>query len=94
MRLKDVVKYVQRANKIEQRLVFDALALCAESGELANHVKKQEFYDANINKREDIQDEMCDVLFHLVSLCILQGITLEELEYQSMIKHAKRWSLM
>ena len=91
MNIVEIVTHVKRMNPINDRRVFDALALCGEAGEVANIVKKTEFYPDYGARDKQIIDELSDVLFHLVSLCQEMGISLDELSMYCVKKQSERW---
>lgn len=81
MKLDTIVTRLQHDRVPAQTLTFNALALCAEAGELANVVKKLKWYSLQTEGNEELRiiDEMCDVLFHLYALCKDMDMTIEEL---------------
>jgi len=84
---------IQGATNELDRLQFQALALCSEAGEAGNVVKKLVYYPLpeceKAEKFQHLQDELCDVLYHLTALAIESGITLEELIVSTICKHTQ-----
>ena len=77
-----LVKYKKSAVEIKNAgLYYVALGLTGESGEVANKVKKI-FRDkdsvVSVEDREDILDEVGDVLYYLARLCDELGGDIQE----------------
>lgn len=79
-------KYQQEAMKTrmadtyEHRIVYSALGLSGEAGELANKVKKIMRGDTDRNELiEGIKSEMGDVLWYLAALCDDLGVELADI---------------
>lgn len=67
--------------------VFNALALCAESGELANVIKKMVYYQSCTFTHVDVAQELADVLFHVIGVANDFGYSIEEIEKIAVEKH-------
>lgn len=89
--LEKLVYTIQHSHE-DQSLVFNSLALCGEAGELANIVKKLIYYTHTDNplSANDIVDELCDVLFHVVAICKDLHIPVESLVESTIQKHTGR----
>lgn len=59
---------------------FLALAICGESGELANMIKKQ--WRDGVDLREDIKDEIADIRIYLELMAKLYDIEGDKLDLQ------------
>jgi NTP pyrophosphatase (non-canonical NTP hydrolase) len=86
--LEELIKKIWAADAVTDadRLTFECVGLAAESGELLNQLKKHHFY-RNQDRRVELFDELCDVYYHVNSLCKTLGVTREELEQQTIEKH-------
>ena len=70
--------------KPEHAVIYPALGLAAEAGEVANKVKKI-LRDGTFNK-EAIADEVGDVLWYIAALCRDLNVDMSELAYKNLQK--------
>lgn len=61
----------------EVMVVWNALGLCGEAGEVADLIKKGVFHQQGIDK-DKLKKELGDVLWYLAALCTELGWTMEE----------------
>lgn len=74
-------------------LMYVALGLTGESGEIANDIKKTVRDDAGVltlERKTQIVDEMGDVLWYLAMLCYELDTTLESVAVHNLAKLRKR----
>ncbi|HLO15165.1 MAG TPA: nucleoside triphosphate pyrophosphohydrolase family protein [Anaerolineales bacterium] len=62
----------------EMMLVWEALGLAGEAGEVANHVKKGVFHQHGIDI-EKLKNEIGDTLWYAAALCTTLGLDLSEI---------------
>lgn len=62
----------------EMMLVWEALGLAGEAGEVANHVKKGVFHQHGIDL-EKLKNEIGDTLWYAAALCTTLGLDLSEI---------------
>ncbi len=90
----DFDKYQQLASrtakKHDEELVNYALGLSAESGEVADLVKKFRFHGHDIDK-ENIKKECGDVLWYLSQLTRIAGISLDNVAKKNIDKLMTRY---
>ena len=70
--------------KSEHQVIYPALGLAAEAGEVANKVKKI-LRDGNFN-REAISDEVGDCLWYIAALCRDLNVDMKELAKNNLRK--------
>tara|TARA_Y100001972_G_C7574377_1_gene288256 strand:+ start:363 stop:695 length:333 start_codon:yes stop_codon:yes gene_type:complete len=70
--------------KTEHSVIYPALGLAAEAGEVANKVKKI-LRDGNFN-REAISDEVGDCLWYIAALCRDLNVDMKELAKNNLRK--------
>jgi NTP pyrophosphatase (non-canonical NTP hydrolase) len=70
--------------KAEHQVIYPALGLAAEAGEVANKVKKI-LRDGNFN-REAIADEVGDCLWYIAALCRDLNVDMKELAKNNLRK--------
>ena len=70
--------------KVEHQVIYPALGLAAEAGEVANKVKKI-LRDGNFN-REAIADEVGDCLWYIAALCRDLNVDMKELAKNNLRK--------
>jgi len=70
-------------------LVYSVLALCGESGELANKLKKH-LRKGTEPDREMLADELGDCLWYVAAVAAELGISLEEVAQMNLRKLAAR----
>lgn len=70
--------------KTEHQVIYPALGLAAEAGEVANKVKKI-LRDGNFN-REAIADEVGDCLWYIAALCRDLNVDMKELAKNNLRK--------
>lgn len=78
---------------IIDNLVYLALGLAGESGETANKIKKTIRDDNGVltdERKDQIVDEMGDVLWYLAMLCYELNTTLESVAVHNLAKLRKR----
>lgn len=73
-----------------QQLINNALGLVGEAGEVADQVKKQLFLNRDIS-RDDVLEELGDVLWHLACMATVRGVTLEEVAKFNITKLQQRY---
>ena len=71
-------------------LLNASLGLCGESGEVADHVKKNAFHGHALNDQA-IMKELGDILFYLNLAADLLGYSLEEIAIANIEKLQKRY---
>ena len=76
----------------EERLSLNTMGLVGEAGEIANKVKKHQWYSPQGTEelREDLLDEIGDVLYHVSQLSMELGYTLLEVMDKSVLKSETR----
>ena len=74
----------------EIMLVWNALGLAGEAGEIANAIKKSVFHQHGINK-EKLAEELGDVLWYVSAICSKLDINLEDVMQQNIEKLKKRY---
>lgn len=95
-KIADFKKYQSEAMKTraypdEHRVVYSALGLAGEAGELANKVKKIMRGDKNHDELVDgIKGEMGDVLWYLAALADDLGVSLEDIADENIRKLQSR----
>lgn len=78
---------------IGDNIVYTALGLCGEAGEIANKVKKIMRDDNNKitpEKKQELFKELGDVLWYLSNTCDELGVTLEEVAKYNLLKLRSR----
>lgn len=76
--------------KAEHAIIYPALGLAAEAGEVANKVKKI-MRDGNFN-RNAIADEVGDVLWYIAALCRDLNVDLASVAFDNLVKLESRKS--
>lgn len=71
-------------------IVWNALGLAGEAGEVSDLIKKGIFHQQGIDK-EKIKKELGDVLWYLVALCTEFELTLDEVMHQNIDKLKARF---
>ncbi len=95
----DIATYQDGARKtalypIEAKIIYPALGLAGEAGEVANQVKKilrDNAGELTAERRAKIIDELGDVLWYAAALASDIGISLEEVAEINLAKLAKRF---
>lgn len=77
-------------NEKQMMLVWNALGLAGEAGEVADLVKKGVFHRHGID-REKLKNELGDVLWYTTALCSSLGLELEEVMTANITKLEKRY---
>lgn len=67
-----------------------ALGLCGESGEVADHFKKHVFHGHELD-RDEVLNELGDVLHYVAGLGSMVGLSLEEIAAFNLLKLEKRY---
>ena len=77
----------------QDKIIYPALGLCGEAGEVAEKVKKvlrdNHGYFTKV-KKEEIKKEIGDVLWYLQALCVDLGFDLEEAAMKNIEKLKSR----
>ena len=89
MKFRQYSKYAQKTLQKKFSVVFLALGLSGEVGEVANLVKKQQRDQVDHNER--ILEELGDALWYLTVLCHELGSSLEEVAVGNIEKLADRY---
>lgn len=71
-------------------LVWNALGLAGEAGELANLVKKAVFHQHGID-RDKLADEIGDILWYIAALCTNLDISLSDVMQANIEKLKQRY---
>ena len=75
----------------EHKVVYPALGLCGEAGEVADKIKKTIRGDSTLEKvTGSIADELGDVLWYLAILADDLGVPLEDIAYWNVDKLRRR----
>ncbi|MEM1268425.1 MAG: nucleoside triphosphate pyrophosphohydrolase family protein [Bacteroidota bacterium] len=74
----------------ESMVVWNALGLAGEAGEVADLIKKGVFHQHGVS-RDTIRDELGDVLWYVAALCTNHGLTLEEVMEANVEKLKQRY---
>lgn len=76
----------------ESGVMYCSLALCGESGEIANKIKKviRGDYPLDVALKLKLTDEAGDVLWYLAALCSHLGITLDHVANSNIRKLSDR----
>lgn len=74
----------------ERRQIIAALGLAGEAGEFANIVKKKTAHGHDIGKNE-MADELGDVLWYLAEAATASGLTLDEIAVMNVKKLKARY---
>ena len=75
----------------EHKVVYPALGLCGEAGEVADKIKKTIRGDSSlVNVTGSIADELGDVLWYLAILADDLGVPLEDIAYWNVDKLQRR----
>ena len=75
----------------EHKVVYPALGLCGEAGEVADKIKKTIRGDSSlVNVTGSIADELGDVLWYLAILADDLGLPLEDIAYWNVDKLQRR----
>ena len=77
-------------NDFDDGLMYGALGLCGEAGEIAEHVKKYLSKSRALPEKDELRKEIGDVLWYLASLSKHLGLTLAECAEHNIIKLRKR----
>ena len=74
----------------EIMMVWNALKLCGEAGEIAEHVGKGVFHRHGLDK-EHLIKELGDVLWYVAALCTRLDVTMSEVMERNIAKLLKRY---
>lgn len=74
----------------QTKILWTALGMTGEAGEVAELVKKGIFHQQGIDKNE-LKKELGDVLWYLSALCSLMGLNLSEVMESNLEKLAHRY---
>ena len=76
----------------ESKVIYPALGLCGEAGEVADKIKKTVRGDRPVEEvTGNIADERGDVLWYLAILADDLGITLDQIAHWNVAKLNRRW---
>lgn len=75
---------------LQSMLVWNALGLVGEAGEVAEHIKKAVFHRHAID-REKLKKELGDVLWYAAALCTNLDLTMEEVMTGNIEKLQQRY---
>lgn len=75
---------------LEIMLVWNAMGLAGETGELVDHIKKGVFHEHGID-RDYLAKELGDVLWYVAALCTKLGLSLEDVMTQNIAKLKARY---
>lgn len=75
---------------LSKLIVNGAMGLCGESGEVIDLIKKWAFQGHSLH-RQDIEEELGDVLWYVAILCEGIGTTMEEVMQKNIEKLKKRY---
>lgn len=71
-------------------LVWNALGLAGEAGEVANLIKKAVFHQHGIDNQK-LSDELGDVLWYIAAICTQRGLSMSEVMEQNIAKLLRRY---
>ncbi len=74
----------------EKTMMYTALGLNGEAGEVAEHIKKAFFHGHELD-RENLEKELGDVLWYLAVMADTLGIPLEDIARHNIEKLARRY---
>lgn len=74
----------------ETMLIWNAVGLTGEAGEVADSLKKSIFHEQGIN-RDQIKKELGDVMWYIAAICKELEFTLEEVAQSNIDKCWKRY---
>ncbi len=74
----------------QSMLVWNALGLVGEAGEVAEHIKKAIFHRHKLD-REKLKKELGDVLWYAAALCTNLDLTMEEVMASNIEKLKQRY---
>lgn len=75
---------------LEIMLVWNALKLCGEAGEIAEHIGKGVFHRHGID-RDHLIKELGDVLWYVAALCTKLGVPMSEVMERNIEKLDRRY---
>ena len=76
----------------EYKVIYPALGLCGEAGEVAEKIKKTIRGDSSLDEVSgNIAGELGDVLWYLAILADDLGITLDQIAHWNVAKLNRRW---
>ena len=76
----------------ESKVIYPALGLCGEAGEVADKIKKTIRGDSSLDEVSgNIAGELGDVLWYLAILADDLGITLDQIAHWNVAKLNRRW---
>ena len=71
-------------------VLYPALGLCGEAGEVAEKVKKSIRDDGGVWKKDEIAKELGDVLWYLANIADDLGVSLEDVAAENLKKLSSR----
>lgn len=85
-------KYPEAGIRTLSAIEYTVLGLCGESGEIANKVKKfrRDAKPVTMTDREELADEVGDVLWYVAMLADELGYTLAEIAAMNIVKLERR----
>lgn len=83
---------MRTANKLDRfkLIVNGAMGLCGEAGEVIDLIKKWAFQGHTLH-RQDIEEELGDVLWYVAILCEGIGLNMEEVMQKNIEKLKRRY---
>ena len=74
----------------KEALVMAVMGLCGESGEASEIVKKHVFHEHDLN-RDQLRNELGDVLWYLAAMATVLGVSLEDIASENVAKLKARY---
>ena len=74
----------------EMMIIWNAVGLAGETGEVVDHIKKGIFHRHGLNQTQ-LKKELGDVLWYLAALCTKLGFDLEDVMQQNIDKLIARY---
>jgi NTP pyrophosphatase (non-canonical NTP hydrolase) len=74
----------------EMMIVWNAIGLAGEAGEVVDHIKKGIFHRHGLNQTQLVK-EIGDVMWYVAGLCTKLGINLEDVMQQNIDKLLERY---
>lgn len=74
----------------ELMIIWNAVGLAGETGEILDHIKKGIFHEHGLN-RDKLKEELGDVMWYIAGLCTKLGLDLDEVLAFNIKKLEKRY---
>lgn len=74
----------------DQRIIWNAVGLAGETGEVVDHVKKGILHQHGLNV-EKLSEELGDVLWYVAAMCTTLGLDMSEVMQQNVDKLKRRY---